>query len=116
MPPENDLESIRAVLEARRAALTDRLGSLSKPAERTAELSFGKRIGEGTIEAISRLTDIGVGANLEVSEARIERALAKLDEGTYGICDSCGRPIAPRRLEAIPESVLCVECAGRLGA
>jgi DnaK suppressor protein len=41
----------------------------------------------------------------------VSRALAKLDEGSYGICDSCGKPIAPRRLEAAPESVHCIECA-----
>ena len=39
------------------------------------------------------------------------RALAKLEEGSYGDCDTCGRPIAPARLRAAPESVLCIECA-----
>jgi DnaK suppressor protein len=108
-----DLEAIRSALLERRAVLGARLADLSKPAERTAELSFGKRIGDGTIEAGCRLTEIGVGANLEASEQRVERALAKLEEGTYGICDACGQPIAPRRLEALPESVLCVSCAAR---
>jgi RNA polymerase-binding transcription factor DksA len=42
---------------------------------------------------------------------RTDRALAKLDEGTYGICDNCGQPIPERRLEAMPDSVLCVACA-----
>jgi len=37
---------------------------------------------------------------LEVGRERIERALAKLDEGTYGLCDACGKPIAPRRPQA----------------
>jgi DnaK suppressor protein len=82
-----------------------------KPELGTAQ-GFGKRIGDGTIEAVSRLTEIGVGANLEESLARVERALAKLDEGSYGVCDACGQPIAPKRLEAMPDSVLCVACAG----
>ena len=73
---------------------------------------FGKRIGDGTIEAVSRLTEIGVGGSLESTLERTERALAKLDEGSYGMCDACGEPIAPARLEALPESVLCVGCAG----
>jgi len=42
------------------------------------------------------------------SEEKLQRALAKLDEGSYGRCDG---PIAPGRLEAAPESVLCIDCA-----
>ena len=54
-----------------------------------------------------------MGRSLEVSEERVSRALAKLAEGTYGTCDACGGPIAPKRLAAAPESVLCIECARR---
>ncbi|MGB9375941.1 MAG: TraR/DksA C4-type zinc finger protein, partial [Mycobacteriales bacterium] len=72
---------------------------------------FGKRIGDGTIEAVSRLTEIGVGTSLETRLARTERALAKLDDGTYGICDACGEPIAAARLRAMPDSVQCLACA-----
>jgi DnaK suppressor protein len=43
----------------------------------------------------------------------VVRALEKLDEGTYGSCDVCGRPIPEGRLEALPWAVLCVEDAGR---
>ena len=106
-----DLDRIRADLEARRRATRERVQSLAKAPEAGAAQGFGKRIGDGTTEAISRLTDIGVGRSLETALARVERALAKLDEGTYGRCDSCGRPIAPARLEAMPDSVLCVACA-----
>ena len=100
-------------LRARQRALEDRLAGLARPPERGADISFGKRIGEGTTEAISRLTDVGVGRSLEVSEARIARALEKLAEGSYGVCDACGEPIAPARLRAAPESVLCITCAAR---
>ena len=48
-------------------------------------VGFGKRIGDGTTEAVSRLTDVGVGGSLELSEARVARALAKLAEGSYGV-------------------------------
>jgi DnaK suppressor protein len=78
-----------------------------------ASQGFGKRIGDGTTEAIRRLTDIGVGSSLEEGLARTERALAKLDDGTYGRCDSCGAAITPARMEAMPDSVLCVTCAGK---
>ena len=106
-----DLEAVGRELRARHRALQDRLAGLARPPERGAELGFGKRIGDGTTEAISRLTDIGVGSSLESTVARTERALAKLDEGTYGICDSCGAPIAPARLQAMPDVALCVTCA-----
>ena len=69
---------------------------------------FGKRIGDGTTEAISRLTEIGVGQSLETTLLRIERALSKLHEGTYGTCDACGQPIAAKRLRAMPDSVMCI--------
>lgn len=44
--------------------------------------------------------------------AEIDAALDRLDAGTYGTCRSCGRPIAPERLEALPATPLCVGCAG----
>jgi DnaK suppressor protein len=106
-----DLEAVERDLRARQAELQGRLSGLAKAPERGADLAFGKRIGDGTTEAVSRLTDVGVGRSLEVSEARIARALAKLEEGTYGVCDVCGKPIAEARLRAAPDSVLCIEDA-----
>jgi RNA polymerase-binding protein DksA len=43
----------------------------------------------------------------------IDEALARMDDGTYGVCVSCGRQIPPERLEARPLSVKCVECAAQ---
>jgi DnaK suppressor protein len=107
----DDAPTVRAVLEARRDALRRQVGGLAAPPERGATQGFGKRIGDGTVEAISRLTDIGVGGTLEISLARVERALEKLADGTYGRCDACDQPIADARLAARPESVMCVGCA-----
>jgi RNA polymerase-binding transcription factor len=106
-----DLDAVRRELEARRDNTRDRVETLAERPELGAAQGFGKRIGDGTTEAISRLTDIGVGRSLETGLERVERALAKLDEGTYGTCDGCGRPIPEKRLAAMPESTLCVECA-----
>ncbi len=107
-----DLDATRRLLVKRRDSTRARVADLAKTPEIGSAQGFGKRIGDGTVEAISRLTEIGVGSALEETLARTERALAKLDEGTYGICDACGDEIAPKRLEAMPDSVLCVECAG----
>jgi DnaK suppressor protein len=106
-----DLDAVRRELEARRASMGERVDTLAQRPELGTAQGFGKRIGDGTVEAISRLTDISVGQSLEASLARIDRALAKLDEGTYGICEGCGRAIPEKRLQAMPESVTCVQCA-----
>jgi DnaK suppressor protein len=45
----------------------------------------------------------------------VERALAKLDAGTYGVCERCGRPIGDERLDAIPWAILCIDCKRAVG-
>lgn len=110
---EIDLEAVEQVLRERAAALDVRLTGMAAPPERGSGISFGKRVGDGTTEAVRRLTEVGVGSALETKQHRVVRALEKLDEGTYGTCDACGRPIAPARLRFAPESVLCIDCARR---
>jgi DnaK suppressor protein len=103
---------VRSELQQSRDRIAARVGKLAERPERGTAQGFGKRIGDGTTEAVGRLTEIGVGRSLESTLARTERALAKLDEGTYGTCDACGQPIPEKRLQAMPDSVLCVSCAG----
>jgi len=116
-PPEPDaddpldLTEIEAGLRAHLAQLRGKEAELKKPPEGGADIGFGKRIGDGTTEAIGRITDVGVADSLEHIEARITRALAKLADGTYGVCDECGERIPDGRLRAAPESTLCVEHA-----
>ncbi len=43
----------------------------------------------------------------------VDTALERIDQGTYGLCDVCGKPIAEKRLDALPCATHCVECAGR---
>ncbi len=114
MPPsadDLDRDAIRQVLEARRDRTRERLAVLARRPELGAAQGFGKRIGDGTTEAVSRLSEIGVGESLEASLIRTERALVKLGEETYGLCDACGAPIARARLEALPDVGLCLACA-----
>src|SRR3954453_20153095 len=103
--------AVETVLRRRAEALEVRLTGMAAPPERGSGISFGKRIGHATTEPVRRLTEVGVGNPLETSQARVLRALEKLDEGTYGPCASCGRPIAPARLKFSPEAVLCIDCA-----
>ena len=109
--PGLDLDELERALRARQAEIHEKITGLAKPPERGSGISFGKRVGDGTTEAVSRLNDIGVGNSLVVAAERVDRALAKIEDGTYGTCDQCGRPIAPARLRAAPESVRCIDCA-----
>jgi DnaK suppressor protein len=59
----------------------------------------------GEIEALA--------ATLRETLSEVERALAKMDAGTYGVCEGCGRPIAHPRLEAMPAARFCIDCASR---
>jgi DnaK suppressor protein len=106
-----DRDAIRAELERRRDETRARLTALTERPEPGAAQGFGKRIGDGTTEAVRRLTDIGVGDSLERALTRTERALAKLEDGSYGICDACREPIPPGRMRALPDGALCVRCA-----
>jgi DnaK suppressor protein len=109
--PDLDLRAIEQQLRSRLAETEERIAELTKPPEVGAEIGFGKRIGDGTTEAISRFTDVGVANNLHATEKRIERALEKIGEGTYGRCDECGGEIVAGRLRAAPESAVCIQCA-----
>jgi DnaK suppressor protein len=108
---EAELAAVERALRDRAEALEVRLAGMSAPPERGSGIGFGKRVGDGTTEAVRRLTEVGVGNSLESSHARVVRALQKLDDGTYATCDACGRPIAAARLRFSPESVLCIDCA-----
>ena len=74
-------------------------------------ISFGKRVGEGTNIAIERFTDVAIHDQIVHQLAAVEAAMARVAQGSYGVCEVCGRPIAPERLEAIPWAATCVSCA-----
>ena len=107
-----DLDAVRAVLEAERDGLAEELGDLTAVSrDPAATIGFGKRVGEGTSQAIDRIEKVGQAGALAAKLGDVERALVKIDEGTYGTCDRCGTQIPEGRLEARPWSVLCVDCA-----
>ncbi len=107
------LEEVRAFLQDRRGQLTDELAELTKPPEAGSNVSFGKRIGEGTTEAVERISSTAAARSIAAALAEADRALKKVDERTYGMCDDCGRAISSERLEAMPSATLCVTCSAR---
>lgn len=107
------MESVRATLTDKKSELLDQMGQLETLPGDRGEISFGKRVGEGTSMAVDRLSQVAVHDKLQVTLADVDRALVKVDEDTYGTCDVCGKPIGEGRLEALPWAVLCVEDAAR---
>ncbi len=104
-------DEIRAVLLARRAELLAEVSELAQPVRAPGvQMQFGKRAGDHTSDAVLQMTRTVTAGQLSQLTLEIDRALEKLDEGTYGLCDVCGAPIGPDRLEALPWAVLCVTC------
>jgi len=109
-----DTRVVAQELRIRRDLLMAELGVVTTvERDPDASVSFGKRVGDGTTEAVERLNRVGTARELDAMLRDVDRALQKIDDGTYGICDRCGRLIPEERLDARPWSVLCVEDAAR---
>ncbi len=109
-----DRSRVKQVLAERKAELEGELERLTAtPRDPMAAVSFGKRIGDGTTEAVDRLNKVAAAEALAAKASEVDRALAKLEEGSYGLCDSCGAPIPQERLEAIPWACSCVPCLSK---
>ncbi len=104
---------VRTTLEAKKAELDDQMSTLEAKPEEQGSISFGKRVGEGTSMAVDRLSQVAVHDGLQTTHTDVLRALAKLDEGSYGTCEVCGGPIGEARLEALPWAILCVQDQAR---
>jgi len=106
-------DDVRATLLAKQAELASRAAQMTAAPDTTGGISFGKRVGDGTSLAVERLTQVAAHQQLLQQAEEIERALVKLDDGSYGVCDACGAEIPEGRLEIHPWAVLCVPCASR---
>ena len=107
---------LRSRLDSERKRLVEELEQLKanvRPADERREGSpFGKREEEAT-EALELEKRLTLEKRTRDQLADIEHALHKFEEGTYGLCDSCGQPIDPARLEALPQATLCLSCKAR---
>ena len=108
-----NFKPFRVRLENEHRRLTEELEQLkaSEPTseERREGSPFGKREEEAneTLELEKRLV---LEKRTRKQLAEVEQALRKIEEGTYGLCDSCGQPIDPARLEALPQASFCLSC------
>jgi RNA polymerase-binding transcription factor DksA len=97
----------KAILLARQAALLARIGGISDELgshqEKDWEEIAIEREGEEVLETL------GVEAQTELRA--IKGALARIETGDYGRCQVCGSPISPARLDVLPDTPFCKECA-----
>ena len=99
-------EDLRRALEQRLADLQARLSSIkadvARPHSGDSVEQAQERENDEVVDAIGNETALSIKV--------IQAALARIENGTYGRCDSCGESIGAARLKAIPEATRCVEC------
>jgi DnaK suppressor protein len=104
---------LRSRLESMKKRLSgelEQLKSTVRPADERREGSpFGKREEEAT-ESFELEKRLSLEKRIREQLAEVEHALQKFGDGTYGLCDNCGQPIDPARLEALPQASLCLNC------
>ncbi|HWF57669.1 MAG TPA: TraR/DksA C4-type zinc finger protein [Candidatus Dormibacteraeota bacterium] len=116
MNPEQARERLlaeRARLVQVRDAATRLSTSTNESAQRELS-SADQHPAEQATETLERELDLGVLQSVEAELREVEAALERLEKGTYGICEVCGKPIADGRLEAMPAARYCVEDQGKL--
>jgi DnaK suppressor protein len=74
------------------------------------DVQFDEEGGEGGTSNVDRELDLVLSAQARAAALEIDRALSKIDAGTYGFCEQCGQPIPEARLQALPQAALCVAC------
>jgi len=108
-----NFDILRSRLESERERLNRELEQMEANAPgtdgRREGSPFGKREEEAT-ETAELETRLELEKRIKDQLMTIEHAFDKFEKGTYGLCDVCGQPIAPARLEALPEAGLCLDC------
>src|SRR5215469_12178745 len=112
-----------AELDEVRAELTREIAELRAGIAK-AESAIAERMGDAVADAgddpadagaktFQREQELALTQNSRELLAQNERALVRIDAGTYGVCESCGQPIGKARLQAFPRATLCVACKQR---
>jgi RNA polymerase-binding protein DksA len=109
-----ELEMLRFNLEQERQRLIEELEQMkasgnSDKDQHNASSFYEKETAADVTTDLERR--IALETQKRNSLAGIEHALQKIDAGTYGICDNCGQPIDPARLEALPHAAYCMACS-----
>jgi RNA polymerase-binding protein DksA len=105
--PAIDLVAVRAVLDEERTRLRVELG---EPIQSPGPMTYGSQAAAAS-QVFEQQRDLALRDRARIELSRVEAALRAVDAGTYGTCVTCGQPIASERLEAIPWSTTCIDCA-----
>jgi DnaK suppressor protein len=116
---KSTIEKFRARLEEERVRLEGLIDDYEQELEeaRLSESSSDRSPDPGNAEASSTKLEYAKELSIEQNTldllSKANRALERVEDGTYGTCESCGKAIPVERLEVLPYSTLCVECASR---
>ena len=114
-----DLERFRSILLEERKRVVDAINYLHEETPGSLEDETEEMIGvdnhpaETATATLDREIDYTLEENSEHVLAAIDEALARIEEGTFGTCRTCGQPISEERLEAIPFATQCIDCKRR---
>jgi RNA polymerase-binding protein DksA len=97
---------LRARLLEQDEALSESLGISLE--EEAGDESSDQHLADVGAVTLNRELDLSMRENVEHLLEQVDRALEKIEEGTYGLCDRCGQPIEEGRLQAMPEATLCL--------
>jgi RNA polymerase-binding protein DksA len=112
-----ELADLKASLEQERADLEGQLRELEESSfsqgqsELTGEASFDDEFADAGTATFERERDLSLENNSRDLLDKVTRAIARIDEGTYGTCEKCGNPIEKVRLKALPYATLCIKDA-----
>jgi DnaK suppressor protein len=104
MPSQELLAQARTALEAERAELTTQLAE-------NGDVPFDENFADSGQVAAEQGEHRAIVGHIQDSLRDVDRALAKLEDGTYGKCEECGEDIAEARLEAMPAARYCIKHA-----
>ena len=110
------LRTIRAQLVGQQEELLSQLEEIEQASftgaqpDMSGEVSFDEDSVDAGSFTAEREKDLSIAENVRDLLGKITKALHKIDNRTYGICESCGKPIEAARLKALPHVLLCLSC------
>jgi DnaK suppressor protein len=102
---ESEISELRAEISKAESEIAERMGD--------AVADAGDDQADAGAKTFQREHELALTHNARELLAQNERALARIESGTYGVCESCGEPIGKARLQAFPRATLCVACKQR---